>query len=344
MSSSRNAELVHWLGISNKKNFIPACADIDLTNICNQGCFYCSTSVFRNSHPVWQTKDHYINLITKLATWREYQPNSIGTFSTVIFSGGGEPTLLKGYEQVIEHTIDQNILPSLITNGSHLDRLIDNVSIDKIRKMLYIGIDIDAGTNDLYEEIRRSKTANTFDRVITNIKELAPRSNNVDLKVVLSEKNTTRPALADLMVMAKDLKVRQVYFRPLYIIDPQYVFPITDYIELINELAFTHGVKVRINTSRFLARNYSKCHQMFLFPVFCADGNVYVCCENKGDPAFKLGSWVDNDFRDLWGSTEHISVYNRIDTNECHQCRSNIHNIDIQNVINDPQKLESLMI
>ena len=342
--STRYAELIHWMGIQDRKYFIPSTADIDLTNICNQDCFYCSTSDFRNRHPVQQKFDMNVQLIDKLATWRNYNPNSIGTFSTVIFSGGGEPTLFKDYEKIIEHTIDSDILAALITNGSNLHKMVENMSADKINKLLYIGIDIDAGSKQLYESIRKSKpTVGLFDQVCDNIKELAQIANNVDLKVVLNQFNSSDSALTDIFALAATAKVRQVYVRPLYDPATHYVFPINEYYDKITKLAEEFTVDVKINLTRFLQRNYSKCHQMYLFPVFCADGNIYTCCENKGNPNFSIGSWVEGDFREVWLSQSHHNCYDTVDTNLCHMCRSNDHNINIQNGMGDARYLERLM-
>jgi sulfatase maturation enzyme AslB (radical SAM superfamily) len=345
VSNTRHAELVHWMSIKDKKTFIPACADIDFTNICNQDCYYCSTTDFRKSVPVQNKKEDFLTLISQMATWREHSPKSIGTFSTVIFTGGGEPTLMRGYEEVIEYTIDQGILPSIITNGSNLDKLTRNVPLEKIKKMLYIGVDVDAGSKDLYEQIRRSKpAAGLYDKVMDNISELASKSGNVDLKVVLNEFNCSDAALNDLFALAAKTKVRQLYFRALYDFKTHYVFPIQDYIQKLEALAAKYNVVLKYNTNRLLPKNYNRCHQMFLMPVFCADGNIYTCCENKGNPAFSIGRWKDVDFRDAWLSSRHFDVYDGINTNFCHPCRPNSSNIAIQNVINDPTQLERLLM
>jgi len=342
---TRYAELVHWMSVRDKKSFIPASADIDLTNICNQDCDYCSTADFRKEQPIQLEYLKYIKLIDQLATWRTFDPNSIGTFSTVVFSGGGEPTLLKGYEKVIEHAVDVGLLPALITNASHLNKLVENVDGNKIRKLLYIGIDIDAGSKDLYEQIRRSKTVNgLFDQVVDNIFAISKISNNVDLKIVLSEDNCTDHALHDIFSLVKNTAVRQVYFRPLYNAKTHYVFPINNYVQQLEQLGQQYGVQVKINSTRFLKRNYSKCHQMYLFPVFCPDGKIYACCENKGNPAFVIGNWLEHDFRESWLSQQQINVYNNINTNFCHPCRSNNHNIEIQNILNNPELLERLLM
>ena len=47
-----NASLVHWLTNNQRKTIIPAQIDIDLTNICNQDCFYCNSKEFRDASPV----------------------------------------------------------------------------------------------------------------------------------------------------------------------------------------------------------------------------------------------------------------------------------------------------
>lgn len=342
--TTRYAELVHWMSIQDQKHFIPSSADIDLTNICNQDCVYCSTADFRKAQPVQLNYKKYIQLIDRLATWRMHQPNSIGTFSTVIFSGGGEPTLLKGYEKVIEHTVDVGLLPSIITNASNLHKLVENVSANKIQKMLYIGIDIDAGSKNLYEQIRRSKSANgLFDQVVKNIFAVAKVSNKVDLKVVLSQDNCHSDALHDIFSLVQKTKVRQVYFRPVYDATTHYVFPINNYVETLENLGKQYDVRVKINATRFLTRNYSRCHQMYLFPVFCPDGKIYACCENKGNPAFAIGEWVNNDFRNTWLEQQH-RVYNGINTQLCHPCRSNNHNIEIQKIIENPERLEGLLM
>ena len=74
---------------------------------------------------------------------------------------------------------------------------------------------------------------------------------------------------------------------------------------------------------------------MFLFPSFCADGNIYLCCEYKGREDTKLGSWIDDDFRDIWCSNHHKEIYNNFLTSFCKPCRPNSTNNQIQMAMND---------
>ena len=167
------AELVHWMQNRDSMKILPAQVDIDLTNVCNQDCYYCNSAEFRKQKPVQKKYTEYIELLDKLGSWRQHTARSYGTTHTVTYPGGGEPTVLTGYEHVIEHTIDLGFLTSITTNGSNLDKLLDSVAVEKLRKIAWIGIDIDAGTQDLYESIRRSLTAKSlFPKVIDNATEL----------------------------------------------------------------------------------------------------------------------------------------------------------------------------
>jgi sulfatase maturation enzyme AslB (radical SAM superfamily) len=141
------AELVHWMRNQDTMKILPAQVDIDLTNVCNQDCYYCNSADFRAEKPVQKKYTEYIALLDKLAGWRAHTPRSYGTTHTITYPGGGEPTVLVSYERVIEHTLDLGFLTSLTTNGSNLDTLLDTVSVDKLRKMAWIGIDLDESRN-----------------------------------------------------------------------------------------------------------------------------------------------------------------------------------------------------
>ena len=334
------AELVHWMKNPNK-TIIPGSVDIDLTNLCDQDCYYCNSAEFRKEHPVQKHYSDYIALLDKLSGWRGKYPDSYGTLHTVTYPGGGEPTLLKGYEKVIEHTIDLGFLTSITTNGSRLHKLVEHVDHNKLRKMGWVGVDVDAGTQDLYEKIRRTiPKESIFPRVVDNIKSLVDLGVNVDLKILLGEYNSNTEALHDIFALAQRLQVRQIYFRPV-LLDGQ-VFPMQELIATLDQLSEQYKVKSSYSIGKFLPRNYNRCHQMFQFPVFCADGKIYTCCENKGNPNFAIGSWDAGDFREIWCKDRHMHVYNTINTRLCAPCRPNVHNIAVQEIMDDPAKLQAL--
>ena len=338
------AELVHWMNNQETKKILPAQVDIDLTNICNQDCYYCNSAEFRASEPVQKKYTEYITLLDKLAEWRAHSPNSYGTTHTITYPGGGEPTVLSGYEHVIEHTIDLGFLTSITTNGSKLDKLLDSVRVDKLRKISWIGIDIDAGSESLYEKIRRSLTAKSlFNRVVDNAKHLIDAGINVDFKVLLNPLNDTPDAIHDLFKLVKSIKGRMLYFRPVIV--KGIAHPVTtDTIKMLDSFSQQFDMPYWINTTKTEPRNYKKCHQMFHFPVFCANGKIYICCEGKGNPQFELCNWDSGDFRDNWLNARHYKIYNQTRVEFCQPCRPNMSNIQIQNILNNPKQIEALYL
>ena len=338
------AELVHWMRNQDSKILLPAQVDIDLTNICNQDCYYCNSAEHRKMAPVQKKYTEYIDLLDKLASWRQHSPNSYGTTHTITYPGGGEPTVLAGYEHVIEHSIDLGFLTSITTNGSKLDRLLSGISINKLQKIAWIGIDIDAGTEHLYEKIRRSLTSKSlFETVCDNARNLISVGVNVDFKCLINPLNDTDEAMDDLFGLVKRIGGRMLYFRPV-IVDNQ-AYPISSYtIQRLERYGKKYELNYYVNQNKTLPRNYKKCHQMFHFPVFCADGKIYVCCEGKGNPQFELCNWDSGDFRNSWLNKRHFEIYNKTRVEFCQPCRPNKTNIQIQNILDDPKKIEQLYL
>lgn len=329
---------------NSNKVLLPAQVDIDLTNICNQDCYYCNSADHRAKSPVQKNYADYINLLDKIAGWRAHTPDSYGTTHTVTYPGGGEPTVLTGYENVIEHTIDLGFLTSITTNGTKLHKLLDKVSVEKLKKIAWIGIDIDAGSEDLYEEIRRSLGgASWFQSVKDNVKHASSIGINVDLKCLVNPYNANQKAVKDLFDYSKETGARALYFRP--VIYNNQAHAISNEFKLwCKQQSFRTGVPYWLNESKTEPRKYYKCHQMYHFPVFCADGYIYVCCDNKGVPEFALCRWDQADFRDSWMNDRHHEIYNRTMVQMCKPCRPNATNNRVQEILNNPQLIETLYL
>lgn len=337
----KHAQVVHWMQNRSTHAILPAQVDIDLTNICNQDCFYCNSAEHRAAQPVQKKSTEYIALLDKLSSWRAHTPNSYGTLHSITYPGGGEPTLLPNYEQVLEHTVDLGFLASLTTNGTKLDRMIVNMPVEKIRRLQWIGIDIDAGTESKYEQIRRSiNTQSPFNQVVRNATELVKMGATVDLKALINQYNNNAESLEELFIITQQVGARLLYLRPTILNGRAFVFD--ELLPVIHDLAAKYAVQVKLNFSKSQPRNYTRCHQMYQFPVFCADGNIYTCCDNKGNRRFALGAWDTGDFRDLWLSDTHHRIYNSVNTTLCPHCRPNEQNNKIQSVLDNPALLEEL--
>lgn len=326
--------IARWLNGQIPGKLLPWQIDLDTTNICNQSCYYCNSEKFRIENPSFQPLEKYLNLIDQLARWREVDPNVFGTISNVIFSGGGEPTLLPGYEQIIEMAIDNGFACAINSNGTKLDKLL-RLPPEKIKQMAYIGLDIDSGYEDTYEAIRRSKMISPFHKIKDVAKAFGEFDAPLDIKALLLPENTTPKEIEGLFKFAKDVNARGLHLRPSVIENK--TFNITqEVVQYIKDYSNAYNIKANIASGRYEHRQYSKCHQFFLFPSFCADGNVYLCCEYKGNPEFKLTSWVNADWRDIWASYIHKEIYNKFTTKNCKMCRPNPTNNLIEDSLQDP--------
>jgi sulfatase maturation enzyme AslB (radical SAM superfamily) len=155
--------------------------------------------------------------------------------------------------------------------------------------------------------------------------------------------NDNPEALEDLFRFVKQVGGRKLYFRPVIVNGEAH--PITyKTLTLIEQLSHKYGQPYWINQNKTMPRNYKRCHQMYHFPVFCANGKIYVCCEGKGNPQFELGSWDQGDFRDLWMNDRHHEIYNKTNVGLCQPCRPNRTNIEIQNILDDTEKIEELYL
>jgi len=331
---SKYSEYAYYLSrmtANDRTYIIPPSVEIDLTNSCNQDCTYCNVAVFRNEVRD-RTKIHdYHSLIDDIASWSSHKKNSIGNVNTVTFVGGGEPTARKGYEYVLEQAIDNNFLVSLITNGSRLEQL-ENISQNSLSRISWVGVDIDSGDEEIYEQVRRSKQDGLYHKVKENIKWLTSQGINVDIKSLLFDKTITQESIDSTLRYCKEVNARMVYFR-LALIDGS-IYQLSDFDhQYILDAAKKIGVKVSVNKSRMGTRTYSKCHALHLIPVFSSDGNIYTCCENRGNDFFKLCNWTDPSFKDVWMSEKHFNMYQNLDLNLCKPCRPHSHNIEIDNLI-----------
>jgi hypothetical protein len=220
------------------------------------------------------------------------------------------------------------------TNGTKLHKIL-TINTDKLKRMAYVGLDIDSGNPDTYELIRKSKmTDSPFDRVKETARELGSRGVPLDVKALLMPENTSQLEINSIFEYARDVKARAVHLRPMVLNGHSFIMndEVANRIKTASEF---YNIKADVSLGRYDAREYKRCHQMFLFPSFCADGNIYLCCEYKGREDTKLGSWIDNDFRDIWCSDKHKEIYNNFITSFCKPCRPNSTNNKIQYAMND---------
>ncbi len=325
---------------------LPNQIDIDLTNVCNQDCFYCNSRDFRAKYLTTGKTNEYLTLLDQIGKWRQHVPNSIGSVRNITFTGGGEPTVHKHIGQIMENVIDQGIQVCLISNGSKLHRVVEHMPKEKIKSVGWIGIDVDSADPVVYECIRKSLTKDTlYHKVIDNIRLATQAGFNVDIKSLLMPQTANEKQLTLLFQMVNNTGARKLHLRPFVDMSTTKLFEVSQKIrDLIHELSLKYKVPYNLPLGREEKRTYSKCHQMFLYPILSANGDIVVCCEGRGQEKFVLGNWKNQDIRDLWWGEKHLKIYNKVNTHLCPPCKPNKINNLIQKDIDNPSNLERVAL
>jgi molybdenum cofactor biosynthesis enzyme MoaA len=324
----------------DKNGTMPSRVDIDLTNVCNQDCFYCNSADFRRKFHVSGPSQLFYKLIDQLAGWKEKNPDHKGKLEEIVFTGGGEPTVHKDYHKIIEYAIDKGFMIQMITNGSKLSKLVKYLPEQKIKNIRWIGVDVDSGNAITYEKIRKSLTAKSlFEPVRESIKQATDKGYVCDIKSLIMKDNSTEDELKALFAFAKETNANKLHLRPFCDYEKKTTFEVTEETQdIMRKLSAEFEVPYSLNLGRQVPRTYKKCHQMFLYPIFAANGKIYVCCEGRGQDKFVLGNWYHDDIRDLWYGKKHFEIYNSIDVSLCPPCTPNKWNNEIQKLVDQISK------
>lgn len=318
-------------------NIVPPTVEIDLTNACNQDCIYCCSAAYREANVSKAKFDHFSKLIDELYEWKP-EGKSVGGLTSIIFVGGGEPTLFKGYELLIKKCIDYGFQTSLITNGTRLDKLLE-IGEEYIQKISWIGVDIDSGNEVTFNKIRLPKTKGQYERVKENIKKITAAGGTVDIKALVMPDNASKQDIDELIEYTDEVNARMLYIRAvvndmgkgsIYLIDKE----LSAYIKEEGE---RRGILTKVNQRPITTeKSYVKCHALYLMPIFSATGDVFLCPEHRGLDDLTLCNWMTDDWRSIWSSKHHNDIYNNFTLEKCISCRPDRHNLGMEKALNNP--------
>ena len=123
--------------------------------------------------------------------------------------------------------------------------------------------------------------------------------------------------------------------RPFCDYEKKKVFEVdTSMQEKFKTMSKQFGAEYSLNLARSEPRKYTKCHQMFLYPIFASNGDTLICCEGRGQKQYVIGNWLKSDVRKLWYNDKHMEIYNNTDVSLCPPCTPNKWNNRIQDSIN----------
>jgi MoaA/NifB/PqqE/SkfB family radical SAM enzyme len=248
------------------------------------------------------------------------------------FTGGGEPLTNPNFIYALDLCKDYDIKTALVTNGGLLTKRI----CDKVLECCeFIRISLDAGTEWTHDILHQPKRKDDYSRILKSIGYLAKnnkRNITVGIAFLVCPKN-----ISEMYMTAKKMKkagASYINFRPVNT-DYELVrkrigyssdnFLITQQIQIQKQIDMAKTLededfKVYGTFQKYrkkLQQHYfKKCRATPLNPVLGADGELYICCERRGEMSLGNIRDVDNLW-DLWGTEKHQKIIESINLNEC---------------------------
>jgi pyruvate-formate lyase-activating enzyme len=151
----------------------PALVSIDPANICDLKCEWCNADFIMGQNKNVLPKEVMLGLPKFLANWKG-SPSWEKGVEAVCIGGGGESLLNRYTSDLIEGCVAEGIEVGVVTNATHMHKHIPALS-----KATWIGVSLDAGTNETYDKLKPTASANkkdTLDLVMKNIKMLVEYS------------------------------------------------------------------------------------------------------------------------------------------------------------------------
>lgn len=325
--------LNHFNKIENmikNNNTYPIAVEIDLTNLCNHDCIWCMFDRFKAKNPVSLSEDLVYGLLQEL--------KDCG-IKAITYVGGGEPTLHKAFDKIIEKSFNMGFDVGVVTNGELLE---DKAEI--IQKYCkFVRVSLDAGTKRTHDALHKPKSNNckktsgvtAFGKIIKGIRKVC--KNKGDLIVgtaflVHPDNYFELPELVDLLsVIGVDyIQIRPVFMKGLIFSD-KLLSDLDKIIQKCDENVKGTGLHIVTLRNRFKEFNGDdllpdKCLAHNLLTIIGADGKVYLCCQLRGNSKFELGDLNKQYFREIWNSEQRQEAIKKIDLSRCPPCRYKTYN------------------
>lgn len=317
------------------KMIVPTLLQIDPEAFCNDNCEFCA---YRKDNGY---NNEMLKLIDANPGEKYYDNKPIGRLTSnsglplemaekiplmmkeagipaIEITGGGEPTLWRGFDSLLDNLIKEEIEIGLVTNGSTLP----DSRLHKLgEKATWVRFSMDSSNAELHQKIHRTPNLD-FERRIDNIRKLISYKHKdliIGISFIVTPQNYDDVVKSALFY--KELGVSHIRFSYMY--DKEGHSGLTmDQIErmkkvLKNLKAMDETDSFRIYYERDRIDNYSrpnddfkKCYMQRFVWALGADCKVYPCCIVKYWPAMAFGDIREKTLKQM---VEDINVKARMD-------------------------------
>jgi GTP 3',8-cyclase len=305
----------------------PITLNLDLTNICNQDCKWCYVKEIRANNRVSMEK----KVAERILSQFKYDLYT----KTVLFTGGGEPTVHPDFIDIVAFANKLGYKIGLTTNGTMLSRLAEQLAEIGPR---YVRISIDASSATTYAKLHRCGI-NMFDVILNGARRFSRlKGDHCDLGFAFLVTPENCHEVGEAIKIAEDLGFDYISFRPSVFGHKLTISQCNSAINLIDEYSENCTIKVYTIKKRF-EDNVTRhvCRSTPLVAVVTADAKLNLCCQYRGRKEWQWGNLIKKPLIELWGNKEHIRLLDKAKNIDCPKCRMIPYNEIIQRVFIDDE-------
>lgn len=312
----------------------PISVEIDLSNVCNHGCPWCSFNGFRQENWKHFDGDRALTLLEEL--------KAVGVKS-VTFTGGGEPLVHPRAADIFRQAATLGLEFGVVTNGRKLEGPVADVIA---QHATFVRVSLDAGTAQSHQMLHATVMPE-FERILRNMEALREKAGErltIGASFCVFDVNWQELSLAAARV--KTIGGNYLEVRPVFPTEWRgggFGNPLTEalvdtaqrQLDVAKDAHDGDGFRVIGMIRRFeqvfdKAKPYQACRIGPLTTVINADGFIYHCCIQRGMPAFRAGSVLDKPFAEVWWNAQHRDMVEGIDISKCPPCRYDGYNALIE--------------
>jgi len=270
---------------------LPVELQIEPASVCNLKCEMCNIDRSQKKRFLLPSD---LNKILK-----EIKP-----LKSINFTGVGESLLNPDIMELLGIARRNGIATSMITNG----QLLTNALADRLleERLVSIGISMESGIPETYEQIRRGAD---YNRLKENLTYLAARNRSMEypariaINVVLMELNLGNlEHIYRIMDLADLAGIKHVNFQNLHCIG--YSFTPDDLASKYESISsYARGKNISICLPRIVISKGS-CYYPWMYPQVTASGELLPCCiiSQFGPKYVHFGNVLETRFIDAWNS------------------------------------------
>lgn len=326
----------------------PVSMQLLLSDLCNQDCEWCAYRASAGlSKDLFAGPDGEKNPKRMIPTWKAEEiiddAISIG-YRSIIFTGGGEPTVHPAHIQLMTRSLKGGLSISLNSNGV----LLRQGWRDTYPRMAYIRFSVDAGSAKAYSETR-GVGLTAYDLVLENITRVVEVCEEEESECVLGAGFVVSPVT----VLDLDVGIQRLldcgleYVRLASVQATTSAYTAEEWVLCMNAcrgVAIKYGEKVvnLFESAQGERPRYQPCRFQEVVTYVGADLTIYRCCYTAYTENGVTASLKDQRLMDWYNDPETRADFQAFDARSCNVCPLNAKNETMNYLAGKPAHVEFL--